>query len=62
MDQAIKQGFPEYWFMNLIKSIHKGDKNLVSNYQTIMVDFVMAKLYGTIMEQKIGSWSEHNHK
>ena len=62
MDQAIKEGCPEDWFMNWIKSIHKGDKNLVSNYRTITVNFVMSKLYGTIVEQKISSWSENNHK
>ena len=46
--------------MNWIKPIHKGeDRKMVSNYQTIMVRKVIAKLYRTIMEQKISSWAEH---
>ena len=35
------------------------DSNL---YQTIMVSSAMAKLYSSIMEQKINSWAEHHHK
>ena len=54
MDQVIKQGFLEDYLMNHIKQIHKrGDRNLVSNYWTIMVGSGMDKLYITIMEQKI---------
>ena len=62
IDQAIKQGFPKDWLMNWIKPIYKaGDKNVVSNYRTIMVSSTIAKLYSTIMEQKISAWAEsHN--
>ena len=63
MDQAIKKGSPEDWVVNWIKPNHKrGEKNLVSNYRTIMVNSVMAKLYTIIMEQKISSCIEHHHK
>ena len=54
MDQAIKQGFLEDWLMNWIKPIHKGgDKNMVSNYQTIIVSSAMAKLYYHTIKQNI---------
>ena len=50
MDQVINQGFLEDYLMNQIKQIHKrGDRNLVSNYWTIMVGSGMDKLYITIM-------------
>ena len=54
IEQAIKQGFPNYWLMN--KPIFKaGDKNQVSNYCTIMVSSTIVKLYSTIIEQKIST-------
>ena len=53
-----KARFSDHW-INWIKPIHKrGEKNLVSNYQTNMaISLVMAKLYSPNMEQKISSWS-----
>ena len=63
MDKATKQSFPEDWLMNWIKQIHKGeDKNLVSNYSTIMVSSVMTKLNRTITTQRTSLWAEHRHK
>ena len=63
IEQAIKQGFPNDWLMNWIKPIFKaGDKNQVSNYRTIMVSSTIAKLYSTIMEQKISTWAESTSK
>ena len=51
MDPTIKQGFPEDSLINLIKPTHEwGDKKLVSNYWTIMVSSIVAKLYNIIME------------
>ena len=51
-----KQSFPQDWLMNWIEG---GDQILVSNHWTTIVRSVMAKLYGTIIEQKISSWTEH---
>ena len=63
IEQAIEQGFPNDWLMNWIKPIFKfGDKNQVSNYRTIMVSSTIAKLYRTIMEQKISTWAESTSK
>ena len=57
MDQATKQVFQKI-DKNWIKPIHKrGDKKLVSNYQTNMaISFVIAKLYSPNTKQKIISW------
>ena len=58
-----KQGFPNDCLINWIKPIFKvGDKNQVSNYRTIMVASIIAKLYRTIMEQKISAWAESTSK
>ena len=63
IEQAIKQGFPNDWLMNLIKPIFKArDKNQVSNYRTIMVSSTIAKLYNTIMKQKMSTWVESTSK
>ena len=52
MDQAIKDGLREDCRMNLIEPFHKGgDKNMVSNYQTIIVSSTMAKLYNHIINR-----------
>ena len=51
---AVKQGFPTTWTQNLIIPIFKsGDKNDPSNYRTIMISPLLAKLYGIILENKI---------
>ena len=53
----------EEWTQNWIKPIHKaGDRNVANNYRTIMVGSTMAKLFGTVMENKISSWAEENSK
>ena len=48
---AIKQGFPTPWTQRIIIPIFKsGDKNDPSNYETIMIRHLLAKLYGIILE------------
>ena len=57
INQAIKKCLPNDLLMTQIKPILKvGDKNQVSNYRAIMVSSTIAKLYSTIMEQKISAW------
>ena len=63
VDQSIKQGLSNDQIMNWITPIFIiGDKNKVSNYRTIMVSSTIAKLYNTIMEQKISAWAESRTK
>jgi hypothetical protein len=35
-----------------------GDRNIPSNYRTIMISRILAKLYGIILEKKISLWLE----
>ena len=51
------------WIQKWIKPIHKaGERSIPKNYRTIMVGSVMAKLFGTIMENKISTWAQENSK
>jgi hypothetical protein len=60
---AVKQGFPKPWTQSLIVPIFKnGDKNIPSNYRTIMISPILAKLYGIILEKKINIWLESHGK
>jgi hypothetical protein len=48
---------------SLILPIFKnGDKNIPSNYRTIMISSILAKLYGIILEKKISIWLESHGK
>jgi hypothetical protein len=47
----------------LIVPIFKnGDRNIPSNYKTIMISPILAKLYGIILEKKISLWIESHGK
>jgi hypothetical protein len=60
---AIQQGFPKPWTQSLIVPIFKsGDKSNPSNYRTIMISPILAKLYGSILEKKIDTWLESHGK
>jgi len=53
-NQEVKQGFPRPWTESLIIPILKsGDTNNPSNYWTIMINPLLAKLYGSILEKKL---------
>ena len=59
----VKQGFPKTWTQNLIIPIFKSwDTNNPSNYQTIVITPLLAKLYGIILEKKLRIWLESEHK
>jgi len=46
-NQAVKQGFPKPWTESLIIPIFKSvDTNNPSNYRTIMINPLLARLYG----------------
>ena len=54
LNLAIKLGFPKTLMQSLIVPIFEnGDKNTLSNYMTIMISHILAKLYGHILETKI---------
>lgn len=56
-NQAVKQGLPKPWTQSLIIPIFKsGDTNNPSNYRTIMISPILAKLYGIILERKLSIW------
>jgi hypothetical protein len=60
---AVKQGFPKPWMQSLIVPIFKnGDKNIPSNYRTIMISLILAKLYEIILEKKISIWLKIHSK
>jgi hypothetical protein len=60
---AVKQRFLKPWMQSLIVPIFKnGDGNIPSNYWTIMISLVLAKIYGIILEKKISLWLESHGK
>jgi hypothetical protein len=60
---AIQQGFPKPWNQSLIVPIFKSeDKSNPSNYRNIMISPILTKLYGIVLENKIGSWIEIHGK
>ena len=56
---AYKEGFPKPSTQILIVPIFKnGDRNIPSNYMSIMISPILAKLCGIILEKKISLWLE----
>jgi hypothetical protein len=48
---------------SLIVPIFKnGDINFLSNYRTIMINPILANIYGIILEKKISLWLEIHGK
>ena len=62
-NQAVKKGFPKPWTQSLIIPIFQsGDTNNPSNYRTIMINPLLAKLYGSILEKKLSIWLQSEGK
>jgi hypothetical protein len=60
---VVKKGFPKPWAQILIVPIFKnGDRNIPSNYMTIMISPILAKLSGIILENKLSLWLESHGK
>ena len=60
---AVKKGFPKPWMQSLIVPIFKnGEKNIPSNDRTIMINPILAKLYGIISKKNISLWIEIHGK
>jgi len=57
------KGMTKEWIENWIKPIHKaGERCIPNNYHTIMVGSTMAKLFETMTENKLSSWSKEKSK
>jgi hypothetical protein len=60
---VVKKSFPKPWMQSLIVPIFKnGDRNILSNYRTIMISSILANIYGIILENKINLWLESHGK
>jgi hypothetical protein len=46
----------------IVPILKNGDRNMPSNYRTIMINLILAKLYGIILEKKISLWLESHSK
>jgi len=54
INSSIKHGFHKTWTQSLIVPIFKnGDKVAPSNYMTIIISHILAKIYGFISDKKI---------
>jgi hypothetical protein len=62
-NNIIQQGFPADWTTILEIPIFKsGDVNNPSNYTTIMINPLFAKLFGSMLEKRINKWVEEGDK
>ena len=62
-NNIIQQGFPRDWTTSLTIPLFKsGDINNPSNYKTIMINPLFAKLFGNMVEDKISKWAEVKEK
>ena len=54
---------PEAWKRSRVTLIHKGNgkpKEKIENYRPIAVMNVMAKVFGTVINEKLKRWAEEN--
>jgi hypothetical protein len=62
-NNIIQQGFPTDWKTSMAIPLFKsGDVNNPSNYRTIMINPLFAKLFGSMLEKKISKWVEERDK
>lgn len=58
-NESVCTGLPHTWLQNTIVPIHKsGDPMDPSTYRTIMIGHVMAKVYATVLEDRINDHAE----
>jgi hypothetical protein len=56
-NDVIKKGFLENWTTSMVMLLHKnGVINNPSNYRTIMINPLLGKLFGSMVERKISKW------
>ena len=62
-NNVIQQGFSRYWKTSLTIPLFKsGDINNPSNYITIMINPLFAKLFSGMVENRISKWEEVREK
>lgn len=62
-NNIIQQGLLADWTTSLAILLFKsGDVNNLSNYRTIMINPLFAKLFGNMTENKISKWVEESDK
>jgi hypothetical protein len=62
-NNIIQHGFPTYWTTSLAIPLFKsGDVNNPSNYKTIMINPLFAKLFRSMLENRISRWVEERDK
>jgi hypothetical protein len=62
-NNIIQRGFPTDWTTSLaIPFFKSGDVNNPSNYRTIMINPLFAKLFGSMLENRINKWTEEGDK
>ena len=62
-NNIILQGFPTDWTTSLAIPLFKsGDVNNPSNYRIIMINPLLAKLFGSMLEYRISKWVEERGK
>jgi hypothetical protein len=60
---SFKTNFLGEWTTSVVIPLFKnGDINNPSNYRTIMVNPLMGKLFGSMIEQRINSWEKYEGK
>lgn len=58
-NDVTSDGFPSEWTTSVVIPLYKsGDINNPSNYHTIMVNPILGKLFGSMLERRINSWIE----
>ena len=63
LNQALVQAIPKDWMTRRLVPIHKeGDKEEASNYRTIMVASIFAKVLGGLLESNLSKWAEAHKK
>ncbi|XP_057819420.2 uncharacterized protein LOC131032461 [Cryptomeria japonica] len=62
-NSIIQQRFPYDWTTSLAIPLFKsGDVNNPSNYRTVMINLLFAKLFGNMINHKINKWAEKSDK
>jgi len=63
LKNVIQQGFPRDWTTRLAIPLFKsGDINNPSNYRTIMINPLFAKLFNNMVENRINKWADVKEK
>ncbi len=63
LNQALVEAIPKDWMTRRLVPIHKeGDKEEASNYRTIMVASIFAKVLGGLLESNLSKWAEAHKK